>query len=155
MAADLPLATQFADWQRAGLDPAACPVRNVLDQVGSKWTVLILTALAPAPCRFSALFRMMPDISKRMLAQKLRELERDGLVTRAVFPTKPPSVEYRLSAMGESVLGPLAGLTIWAERNFPAIREARAQFDAVSGDGADEAAVRPPPAPATRPNTLP
>jgi DNA-binding HxlR family transcriptional regulator len=132
MSVQLPLSTRFVDWQTAGFNPVACPVRNVLDRIGDKWTMLTLVALAPAPRRFSELHRIMPDISKRMLTQTLRSLERDGLATRHVFPTKPPSVEYRLSALGASVLGPLAGLVEWAEHNYPAIRQARSQFDATA-----------------------
>ncbi len=132
---DTPLARSFAEWQAAGFDRAACPVRNVLDRIGDKWTMLTLVALAATPRRFSELHRIMPDISKRMLTQTLRDLERDGLVTRHVFPTKPPRVEYRLSALGQSVLEPLAGLVRWAEGSYPSIREARARFDAVpTGD---------------------
>lgn len=127
-----PLATSFGDWQARGFDAEACPVRNVLDRVGDKWTALTLVALAAAPRRFSELHRAMPDISKRMLTQTLRALERDGLATRHVFPTKPPSVEYRLSPLGRSVLVPLAELVTWADRNFGAIHQARARFDANS-----------------------
>lgn len=130
MAADAPLATQFGEWQAAGFDAAACPVRNVLDRIGDKWTMLILVALAAAPRRFSELHRLIPDISKRMLTQTLRGLERDGLATRHVFPTKPPSVEYRLSPLGQSALTPLSALVEWADRNYTLIRRARAQFDA-------------------------
>ena len=126
------LATRFADWQAIGFDAAACPVRNVLDRVGDKWTMLTLVALAPTPRRFSELHRMMPDISKRMLTQTLRELERDGLATRHVFPTKPPQVQYRLSALGHSVLAPLDQLVEWAETNHAAIRAARTAFDAAA-----------------------
>ena len=122
----------FRDWQAAGFDPSVCPVRNVLDQVGDKWTVLVLAALAAAPRRFSQLHRLLPDISKRMLTQTLRGLERDGLLTRHVYPTNPPSVEYRLSALGRSVLDPLSALVDWADRNHARIRDARARFDAAS-----------------------
>ena len=125
----VPLATMFRDWRASGFDAAACPVRNVLDRIGDKWTMLMLVALAAGPCRFSELHRVVPDISKRMLTQTLRDLERDGLVTRHVFPTKPPKVEYRLSTLGLSVLTPLAGLVEWAERSHAAVREARAAFD--------------------------
>ncbi len=127
-----PLATRFGDWQATGFDAEICPVRNILDRVGDKWTMLTLVALAAASRRFSELHRIMPDISKRMLTQTLRALERDGLATRHVFPTKPPSVEYRLSPLGQSVLDPLAGLVGWAEHNFAAIRQARARFDAAA-----------------------
>ena len=131
---DTPLAGSFAEWQASGLDAAACPVRNVLDRIGDKWTMLTLAALAAAPRRFSELHRMMPDISKRMLTQTLRDLERDGLATRHVFPTKPPRVQYRLSALRQSVLEPLAILRRWAENNFSQIREAQARFDAELAD---------------------
>lgn len=131
----MPLASSFAAWQAAGFDAAACPVRNVLDRIGDKWTMLTLAALAATPRRFSELHRIMPDISKRMLTQTLRDLERDGLATRHVFPTKPPRVEYRLSLLGQSVLEPLATLVRWAEDNHSNIRTARARFDSVpAGD---------------------
>lgn len=108
---------------------ADCPVREVLDRIGDKWSTLLLLTLAAQPHRFSALLRAIPDISKRMLTQTLRDLERDGLVQRTVFPTKPPSVEYRLSALGTTILGPLRVLVNWADRSHPAIRAARRAFD--------------------------
>ena len=129
--ADTLPASPFGEWPSSGLDPAACPIRNVLDRIGDKWTMLTLAVLAAAPRRFNELHRLIPDISKRMLTQTLRGLERDGLATRHVFPTKPPSVEYRLSPLGRSVLVPLAGLIEWADQNDAAIRQARTRFDAV------------------------
>ena len=129
---DMSLAGCFSGWQARGFDAGACPVRNVLDRIGDKWTVLTLTALAAAPRRFSELHRMMPDISKRMLTQTLRDLERDGMATRQVFPTKPPRVEYGLSELGRSVLEPLGGLIRWSEGNHASILEARARFDAAA-----------------------
>ena len=131
-------ATRFSTWQQRGFDAGQCPVRNVLDFIGDKWTTLILMSLAAGPRRFSEVQRAMPDISKRMLTQTLRALERDGLLTRHVFPTKPPSVEYRLSPLGRSILHPLDGLVEWAEGHFAAITEARKQFD---GTAQDRAAV--------------
>lgn len=116
-------------WDKLGFSPDNCPVRDVLDQIGDKWTSLILLILASAPQRFSQLHRSVPDISKRMLTQSLRNLERDGLITRQVFPTKPPSVEYRLSPMGHSILVPLRALVEWAEGHHAAIRHARLDFD--------------------------
>lgn len=117
-------------WRAAKVDAACCPVRDVLDQIGDKWTTLILIVLAGKPCRFSEIQRLVPDISKRMLTQTLRNLERDGLVTRHVFPTKPPSVEYRLSPLGVSIQDPLAALAAWAERHHDEIKRSRAAFDA-------------------------
>ena len=112
-------------------DPTACPIRDVLDRIGQKWTLLILIALESAPQRFSALQRNVGDISKRMLTQTLRDLERDGMITRTVFPTKPPSVEYALTDLGRSALGPIADLMAWVNGNHDRIRAARAAFDAV------------------------
>lgn len=106
-----------------------CPVRDVLDRIGDKWSTLILVTLANGPHRFSAVLRAIPDISKRMLTQTLRELERDGLILRTVFPTKPPSVEYRLTPLGETILEPLGVLVRWADRNHAAIKNARSAFD--------------------------
>ena len=129
------LAARFGAWRDLGFDPACCPVRDVLDHIGDKWTVLILIALAATPRRFSELRRAVPDISKRMLTQTLRELERDGMVTRHVFPTKPPSVEYRLSKLGDAALDPLAALVAWAESSHARIRSARERFDAALARG--------------------
>ena len=126
------LSARFDRWRGPGPGPAACPVRDVLDHIAAKWTTLILIFLAVTPRRFSEVRRALPDISKRMLTQTLRDLERDGMITRHVFPTKPPSVEYRLSPLGQSVLGPLAGLVEWAETSHAAIQHARARFDAMA-----------------------
>ena len=111
---------------------AQCPVRDVLDRIGDKWSTLILGTLAAGPHRFSAVQRAIPDISKRMLTQTFRDLERDGLIARAVFPTKPPSVEYRLTPLGVTILEPLAFLVQWADRSHAAIRDARLAFDKAS-----------------------
>ena len=128
------LTARFARWQALGFEPGRCPVRDVLDRLGDKWTTLILIALTAGPRRFSHLQKLVPDISKRMLTQTLRDLERDGLITRHVFPTKPPSVEYRLSPLGASVQGPLARLIEWAEHSHADIQRARASFDAATAD---------------------
>lgn len=124
------IAEQFEQWSKMPLDTSKCPVRDVLDHLGDKWTTLILMTLAKEPRRFSQVQRLVPDISKRMLTQTLRNLERDGLVLREVFPTKPPSVEYQLSALGKSLLEPLSQLVDWAENAHGHIRKARSEFDA-------------------------
>jgi DNA-binding HxlR family transcriptional regulator len=108
---------------------AQCPVRDVLDRIGDKWSTLVLGTLAAGPRRFSAVQRAIPDISKRMLTQTFRDLERDGLIARTVFPTKPPSVEYRLTPLGATILEPLASLVRWANRSHAAINDARLAFD--------------------------
>ena len=107
----------------------ACPVRGVLDRIGDKWSVLIVLILAERPHRFGELRRAVADISQRMLTQTLRDLQRDGLITRHVFPTNPPSVEYRLSPLGTSLLAPLGALVQWADAHHAAIMAARATFD--------------------------
>jgi DNA-binding HxlR family transcriptional regulator len=129
MSANSRLARHYAAWRGLGLDPAQCPVRDVLDHLGDKWTTLVVIMLAGGPRRFSQLNRDIPDISKRMLTQALRDLERDGLVTRKVFPTKPPSVEYALAPLGQSLLEPLEALINWIEKRHPEIRAARSRFD--------------------------
>ena len=109
--------------------PVHCPVRDVLDSIGDKWSILMIMTLAARAQRFSELHRAIRDISKRMLTQTLRDLERDGLITRHVFPTKPPSVEYCLSPLGRSLLDPMASLIDWADRRYADIHDARARFD--------------------------
>ena len=111
-----------------------CPVRDVLDCIGDKWSILMIMTLAMRPRRFSELHRAIRDISKRMLTQTLRDLERDGLITRHVFPTKPPSVEYGLSPLGQSLLDPMASLIDWAERRYSDIHAARVRFDGAPRD---------------------
>ncbi len=113
------------------VDGAHCPVRDVLDRIGDKWSILVVMTLATRPQRFSELHRAIRDISKRMLTQTLRDLERDGLLSRHVFPTKPPSVEYRLTPLGQSLLDPMASLIDWADRRCSDIHVARARFDGV------------------------
>ncbi|MGW3956098.1 winged helix-turn-helix transcriptional regulator [Streptomyces sp. NPDC004752] len=108
----------------------ACPVREVLDRVAGKWSVQILVAAAPGPIRFTELERSIEGISRRMLTLTLRNLERDGLVTRTVHPTVPPKVEYRLTPVAHELHETLLRLTDWAERHRGHIAEARAAYDA-------------------------
>lgn len=109
-------------------NPGACPVRQVLDQVGDKWTTLIIMLLDESPARFNALRRAIPDISQRMLTQTLRNLQRDGLVARRVYPTVPPAVEYSLTPLGRSLLGPINVLAQWANENMAEVMKAREAF---------------------------
>ncbi|WP_072397522.1 helix-turn-helix domain-containing protein [Hyphomicrobium sp. CS1GBMeth3] len=110
------------------LQPSTCPVRDVLDHIGDKWTTLIVLTLSDRPYRFGELRRAIPDISQRMLTQTLRDLQRDGLVSRHVFPTLPPSVEYRLTPLGTSLLVPLGQLIQWANAHHAEIKAARSRF---------------------------
>jgi DNA-binding HxlR family transcriptional regulator len=116
-----------------------CPVHDVLDRIGDKWSMLMIMALGTRPYRFGELHRAVRDISKRVLTQTLRDLERDGLITRHVFPTKPPSVEYRLAPLGYSLLEPMASLIDWADRCYGDIHAARALFDGTPGDAPRQA----------------
>ncbi|MFT4090966.1 MAG: helix-turn-helix domain-containing protein [Asticcacaulis sp.] len=122
---------QVADTvMQSGFDMKNCPVRDVLDQISGKWASLILLSLSKAPHRFGALKRAVPDISQRMLTQTLRDLQRDGFISRQVFATVPPSVEYRLTPMGQSLMEPLAALVSWAVDNHAQVVSARVRFDA-------------------------
>jgi DNA-binding HxlR family transcriptional regulator len=102
-----------------------CPIRDVLDRVGDKWSTLLIFVLAERKHRFGELRRAIADISQRMLTQTLRELQEDGLVSRTVLPTTPPSTEYELTPLGRSLVEPLTHLLRWAEANHHAIKEAR------------------------------
>lgn len=116
-------------FEKMGFTPANCPVRDVMDQVSGKWASLLLLELMEGPLRFGVIRRRIPDISQRMLTQTLRDLQRDGYVSRTVYPTQPPSVEYKLTALGESFSGPLCVLVEWAEKNHKVIKRSRAEFD--------------------------
>lgn len=105
-----------------------CPVRDVLDCIGDKWSLLTLGALEGGTLRFTELKRAIGDISQRMLAQTLRTLERDGYVTRQVFPTVPPKVEYALADLGRSLLGKVKPLIRWADENHARVRRARKAY---------------------------
>lgn len=108
----------------------ACPVREVLDRVAGKRSVQLLVAAAHGPIRFTELERSIEGISRRMLTLTLRNLERDGLVTRTVHPTVPPRVDYALTPVARELHETLQRLTDWAERNRVHIAEARAAYDA-------------------------
>ncbi len=105
-------------------------VSEVLARVGDKWTVLVVSTLGDGPKRFNELRKALGSISQRMLTLTLRGLERDGLVTRTVFPTVPPRVEYALTRLGRSLLEPVSELGLWARKNRGTIEAARARFDA-------------------------
>lgn len=111
--------------------PEACrSVHGVLSRVGDKWSVLIVMILGDGSRRFNELKRMTGGISQRMLTLTLRGLERDGLITRTVFPTIPPRVEYRLTDLGRSLRDPVEALGAWAFANLAVIEQARQKFDA-------------------------
>ena len=106
-----------------------CPLRDILDRVGDKWSVLVVILLRDGRMRFSDLRRSIEGISQRMLTQTLRQLERDGLVNRTVYPEVPVRVEYELTALGRTLMAPLSALAGWAETNREAILSSRAAYD--------------------------
>ncbi|MEW1723805.1 helix-turn-helix domain-containing protein [Streptomyces sp. NPDC093109] len=108
----------------------ACPVREVLDRVAGKWSILIIVAAARGPVRFTELERSIEGISRRMLTLTLRNLERDGLLSRTVYATVPPRVEYRLTDMAQELHQSLLSLTDWATRHREEISAARHTYDA-------------------------
>src|SRR6202046_1575972 len=113
----------------AHLDSDCRGVASILARVGDKWSVFVIMLLGDGPRRFNAIKRMVGGISQRMLTLTLRGLERDGLVTRTVFPTIPPRVDYELTDLGRGLLQPVAALGIWAREHQPEIVSARARFD--------------------------
>jgi DNA-binding HxlR family transcriptional regulator len=114
------------------LDPAACPVRQVLDGLGDKWSILVLAALHLSSRRFSELRRVIPDVSQKMLTHTLRKLERDGLIDRIVTPSSPPRVDYRLRPLGRTLFVRLSHLATWVIENRAEIDAARSSYDARS-----------------------
>jgi DNA-binding HxlR family transcriptional regulator len=104
-------------------------VASVLARVGDKWSVLVIMMLIDGPMRFNALKRKIGGISQRMLTLTLRGLERDGLVTRTIFPTIPPRVDYELTDLGRGLARPVQALGRWAFEHLPAIEGARTSFD--------------------------
>jgi DNA-binding HxlR family transcriptional regulator len=112
-----------------GAHPGCVAVREVLNLVGDKWSVLVVGILGGGPMRFGEVKRSIEGISQRMLTLTLRGLERDGLLTRTVTPTIPPRVDYELTKLGRTLLEPVRALAAWAERHRATIQSARDHFD--------------------------
>jgi DNA-binding HxlR family transcriptional regulator len=126
--------------QPADLDPCGredhpdCGIRDVLDRVGDKWSVLVIVELANGSRRFRELQRAIDGISQRMLTLTTRRLERDGLVLRTVYPTVPAQVDYRLTETGASLTHLVKALADWSLTHRPVIAEARHQYDLAHPD---------------------
>ena len=116
----------------ASADPhrSGCPINLSLEVFGDKWSLYIIATLKDGPVRFNELRRQIDGISQRMLTITLRGLERDGLVKRTLFPTIPPRVDYELTEVGRTLLGPVMALVMWANSNQENIRGSRLLFDA-------------------------
>lgn len=123
------LEAQQSPPDRATAAREGCPLRDVLDRVGDKWSVLVVICLSEGTQRFSALRRRIEGISQRMLTETLRQLERDGIVQRTVYAEVPLRVEYALTPMGQTLIEPLAALADWAEEHRAAIVAAREHYD--------------------------
>jgi len=114
-------------------EPDDCrAVSETLARIGDKWTVLVVELLSDGPMRFNEMRRTINGISQRMLTLTLRGLERDGLVTRTVFPTIPPRVDYELTKLGRTLREPLGAIADWVRTHRPAMEQARKIFDASS-----------------------
>jgi DNA-binding HxlR family transcriptional regulator len=125
----IPGNTQVTVHDRHPVEGDCRKVSQVLARVGDKWSVLIVMLLKDGPRRFNEIKRMVEGVSQRMLTLTLRGLERDGMVTRTVFPTIPPRVDYALTDLGRSLSEPVLALGLWAWANFPQIETARRAFD--------------------------
>jgi DNA-binding HxlR family transcriptional regulator len=111
---------------------ASCPSRQLLATLSDKWVTLVVCALGERDHRYSELSTRLAGVSQKMLTQTLRSLERDGLVDRAVTASVPPRVDYSLTALGRSLLDPIQHVKAWAERNMPAVEDARDRYDRLS-----------------------
>ncbi len=122
--------------RRPAPDPylAACPSRSVMAQLGEKWALLVLNDLADGPRRFGHLLKRIEGVSQKMLTQTLRNLERDGLVTREVLSDRPIQVAYALTPMGEALLPVAAALKTWVQTHYLAIERHNRRYDAAYGD---------------------
>ena len=107
-----------------------CEVRQILDRIADKWSLLAIALLEGRTLRFNELRREIDGISQRMLSVTLRQLERDGLVTRTVYPVVPPRVEYALTPLGASLHSTVQALVTWTESNQDTVAAARAAYDA-------------------------
>jgi DNA-binding HxlR family transcriptional regulator len=116
-------------------------VSELLARIGDKWSVLVVASLGEGPLRFSALRRKIQGISQKMLTATLRSLERDGFVTRTVFPTTPVQVEYELTELGRDLLCPVGALAGWALKNQARVDAAREKFDRKTKPAAQRPAV--------------
>ncbi|TKK91634.1 helix-turn-helix transcriptional regulator [Herbidospora galbida] len=106
-----------------------CPSRQILDRIGDTWSVLIVTLLRDGPLRFTELHRRIEGVTPKMLTQTLRGLERDGLVTRTVFPVVPPRVDYELTGLGRSLENVVDTITAWADTHIDDVLTARGRYD--------------------------
>lgn len=118
------------------LRPETCPIRDILDPVGDKWSILVICALGEAPQRFSALQRLIPDISKKMLTQTLRNLERDGFIARVEEGGFPRVVTYSITPLGKTLEVPMRAMAQWGLAHMGEVFACRAAYDSGGSDAA-------------------
>jgi DNA-binding HxlR family transcriptional regulator len=116
------------------------PARQVLDRIADRWTAMVVCALGKGPRRYGELRRDLDGISKKMLTQTLRAMQRDGLVERTVIPATPPGVEYALTPLGRTLIAPLTAIIDWADSHHGAVVAAHAHHDRLAA--VDESAGR-------------
>ena len=113
-----------------------CPSREIMQRLGDKWTPLVLLALAEGPLRFSVLRQRIGSVTPKVLTSTLRTLERDGLLLRTVTAQVPVRVDYELSDLGRSLLGPMDTIRLWSQEHVPSVLRAREEFDRTRDDAA-------------------
>ncbi|MDR9857176.1 helix-turn-helix domain-containing protein [Paenibacillus sp. VCA1] len=115
--------------RKSDISLSNCGYSKVLDIISNKWTALVIYAMEDGVIRYGEMLRRVEGISKKMLTQTVRKLERDGLVARNIIPTVPPSVEYSLTPLGETLLQPMKELRQWGRGHYQEVEEARASYD--------------------------
>ncbi len=140
---------------RPGITIVGCRIREILERVGDKWSLFVISRLGDGPERFTALKRSVDGISQRMLTVTLRGLERDGIVSRTMYPVMPPRVEYELTPLGRTLLDAVGALMTWADAHLDEVDAARAAYDtraahAASAPWPPPPAAEPTPTPASR-----
>ena len=129
-----PTVTGARRLERGDVFAADCPTRLLLDRIADKWTVLLLIALGEGPMRFNALKRRIGGVSQKMLSQTLRQIERDGLVTRTVEASVPVSVTYAITPLGQGLVTALGPMIDWAETRMSEVAVAQSTYDKARGD---------------------
>lgn len=122
---------------------ATCPSRTSLAKIANKWTAMIVIALSDGPVRFGTIRQAVQGISGKVLAETLRDLERDGIVTRTVYDEMPLRVEYELTPLGQTLREPLTALGLWAERHIEEVLDARDAYDGRSSEPASPSTTAP------------
>ena len=119
-----------------GPSAAKCRIREILGRIGDKWSLFVIFRLGDGPQRFTTLKRAVDGISQRMLTVTLRGLERDGIVSRTMYPVMPPRVDYALTPLGRTLLDAVGALMAWVDEHLPEVDAARDVYDArVTADG--------------------